>query len=265
MQHTLSDLIVTTARKASEHDVQRAHALARAHALSYQERGDASIETLAPDGDPVLVVGGNGLTLYFQGHTFRYHPGMGVNRIRGLRLGRPDWMVEAMALRPGDHLLDATLGLGSDLLVGSYVVGDQGRAVGLESQSLLALVVEEGMRTYVHDVDDVTRALRRIEVVHTPYQAYLAEAPSKTFDVVYFDPMFVDPVEQSRHMIPIRLLANPEPLDDVSLEQACRVARRCVVVKDRSDGPYVQSGRFDRVVGGANSRIAYGIIEVGKG
>ena len=257
--------VVTTGRRATPDDIRRAERLAAAYGLPYVPRGAASIDRLAAESGAVLVVGGDGVVLYMRGHTFRYHPGMGVSRIRMLRQGRQDWMVEAMGLRPGDHLLDATLGIGSDLLVGSFVVGEGGRAVGLESEPLLALVVREGMASYVHPVHAVTEALRRIEVVAMPYQRYLEACPPGSFDVVYFDPLFDEPVPESRHMEPLRALANPEPLSRASLEAARRAARRRVVVKDRRDGPYVRSGWFHRVVGGPRSRIAFCILEVGGG
>lgn len=259
---SLEGIVVTTGRRSSQVDVQQANELARRYGLSYVAREQARIEDLGAPHTPVLVVGGDGITLYVRDQTFRYHPGMGVNRIRVMRQGRPDWMVEAMGLERGDHLLDATLGIGSDLLVGSYVVGASGRVVGLESEPLLALIVHEGMATYEHKVPRVTDALRRIEVTAEAYQAFLERAATRSFDVVYFDPMFQEPVIQSTHMVPIRLIANPEPLSKESLDEAGRVARRCVVVKDRRDGPYAQSGWFDRVVGGPRSRIAYCVFDV---
>lgn len=259
-----AEAIVTTSRKAAPSLVAQARSLAALHGLPFVERHDLRIDQLARD-QAVLVVGGEGILLHARGTTFRYHPGMAVNRIRTMRQGRRDWMVAAMELREGDHVLDATLGLGSDLLVASYVVGGAGRAVGLESEALLALVVRAGMATYVHSVAEVTAALRRIEVLHARYEEYLTALPARSFDVVYFDPMFQEPVEESRHMEPLRALANPTPLHPSALDLARRVARRRVVVKDRSDGPYVSSGWFDRVVGGPRSRIAYGVIDVGGG
>lgn len=260
--------LVTTARKACPKVEEQARDLARRYGLTFVNRDGLSVQALqakrtfeaAPP--PVIVVGDDGLCLYANGIEFRYHPGMGVNRIRNLRRGGEDWMVKAMGLRPGDHVLDATLGIGSDLLVASYVSGERGRLVGLESEALLALVVREGMKGYVHDVPEVNEALRRIEVVHADYERYLAgDALAGSFDVVYFDPLFEDPVLESRHMIPLRALGNSAPLSRRALELAKRAARRCVVVKDRKEGPYADSGWFDRVVGGPKSRICYCVLD----
>ena len=261
--------VVTTARKARPGAEEEALRLAREYGLEYVPRGGAAVFDLQRgerDGGastrPVIVVGDDGLRLYAGGIEFRYHPGMGVNRIRALRSGGEDWMIKAMGLSAGDHVLDATLGIGSDLLVASYVVGNAGRAVGLESEELIAILVREGMKRYEHDVPAVNEALRRIEVVRADYEEYLAEvARPGSFDVVYFDPLFENPVEQSRHMIPLRALGNSAPLTRRSLELARRAARRRVVVKDRKGGPYAASGWFDRVVGGPKSRICYCVLE----
>lgn len=42
-------------------------------------------------------------------------------------------MIQAMDLRPGDSILDYTLGQASDAIVTSYVAGKNGRAAGIES------------------------------------------------------------------------------------------------------------------------------------
>ncbi len=260
---------VTTPRRAGKQAEQRARAVAAELGMPFVPREERSLdevlreaESLGRPCQAVLVAGGDRLQLVTAAGTFHYHPGIGVNRIRQLTKGRRDWLVEAMGLRPGDSVLDATLGLGSDLLVASFVVGEKGRVVGLESQPLLAYLVREGVRSYVHERPDVTEALRRIEVVCTSYQEYLAAAPSKSFDVVYFDPMFEEPVAQSSQMAPIRLLANPEPLGRAAFDEARRVARRRVVLKDRAGGPYTRSGWFDAVLGSPKSRIAYCVAEL---
>ena len=264
----IGGVVVTTGRKPEPGDDERARRLASDYGFAYVARDGLSIPALAercfgagPNG-AVIVAGREGLALHAQGVVFRYHPGMGVNRIRTMRAGGEDWMVTAMGLAEGDAVLDATLGIGSDLLVASYVVGGKGRAVGLESELPLAVVVREGMKAYAHPVAPVVEALRRIEVVHANYRDYLASvAGERSFDVVYFDPLFESPVEESKHMIPLRLLGNGTPLEKRDLERAQRVARRRVVVKDRKEGPYAASGWFDRIIGGPRSRICYCVLD----
>lgn len=261
-------VVVTTKRKPSKAQEIAAKQVASELEIPFVSRNDRSILRLKEDEskatghtlDAVLVAGGSQPRLHLPNGVFYYHPGMGVNRLRQIRLGREDWMLKAMDLSPGQHVLDATLGIGSDLLVASHTVGAKGRAVGLESEPLLWYIVREGMANYTHSRDDVTQALRRIEAVNVCYQKYLATAPDDSFDVVYFDPMFQDPVEESHHMDLLRPMANMEHLTLESIQEAARVARRRVVVKDRREGPYAKSGWFDQVVGSHRSRICYGIL-----
>lgn len=261
---------VTTGRKSGDREASRAARLAREWGLHFIPRAGRSIGRIREEAraagvkrDAVLVVEDGDLKLYLGETCFHYHPGMGLNRLRRVMRGEDDWMLRAMDVRAGDHILDATLGLASDLLVASYAAGPAGRAVGLESEALVALVVREGLQTYDHPSREIVAAMRRIHVVHADYRDYLRRQESKSFDVVYFDPMFDKPVEESHQIAPLRHLANPAPLDFDALEEAVRVARRRVVVKDRRDGPYVGSGRFDQVVGGPRSSVAFCIRHAG--
>ncbi len=260
---------VTTGRKSDKLQVQEAQRLAAAWGLLYVPREGRSLEqvraeaaALGASSPAVIVVQPDGLCLHVGEIRFRYHPGMGLSRIRRLARGERDWMLWAMDLREGDQVLDATMGLASDLLVASYAVGERGRAVGLESELLIALIVKEGLASYSDPSEDVVAAMRRIEVIHGDHRGYLRAAPSGSFDVVYFDPLFHKPIEASSQIAPIRELANPAPLEDAVLKEAARVARRRVVVKDRRDGPYATSGRFDEVVGGKKSRICFCVLRV---
>lgn len=267
--------VVTTGRKAGEHEIERARRLARQWGLLYLPREGRSIarireegRTAGVTGELVLVVEDSDLSLYqadSRGETrFHYHPGMGLSRVRRVMRGEDDWMLRAMDVRDGDHILDATMGLASDLLVASYAAGPAGRVVGLESEPLIALVVKEGLQSYDDPRPEVVAAMRRIQVVLADYRDYLRGQATKSFDVVYFDPMFERPVEESQQIAPLRRLANPALLDFDALEEAVRVARRRVVVKDRRDGPYATSGRFDQVTGGPKSRIAFCIKLAGE-
>lgn len=260
---------VTTGRKSGGREANEAQRLAGEWGLIYVPREGRSLDAVraeakarGADSDAVVVVQPGGLCLYVGDLRFQYHPGMGLNRLLRVMRGESDWMLRAMGVREGDHILDATMGLASDLLVASYAAGEKGRIVGLESELFIALIVKEGLASYSHPRPEVVAAMRRIQVVHVDHQAYLRRAPSRSFDVVYFDPLFHRPIEASSQIAPIRQMANPAPLDDAAMEEALRVARRRVVVKDRRDGPYAASGRFDQVLGGSKSRIAFCVWDV---
>jgi SAM-dependent methyltransferase len=159
---------------------------------------------------------------------------MGALRVRRLR-GRGaaasgDPFLDACGLRPGESVLDATLGLGADALVAAEAVGPGGRVVGIEAVPALAAWVAEGLAR------SPDTAASRIEVRAGDHLALLAAMPGGSHDVVVFDPMFRAARPEPGGFDVVRRLADPRPLSRESLEEARRVARRCVVVKDGAPG-----------------------------
>jgi hypothetical protein len=188
--------------------------------------------------DALLVVSRAGALLWADGAEARWSAGMGFLRARRAlaRLaGRDDPterdpFLDACALRPGDAVLDATLGLGADALVAAAAVGPEGRVVGLEASRALAAWVAEGLRRL-----DLAPA-RRIEVRAGDHREALLALPERSFDVVVFDPMFRHARAEPGGFELVRRLADPRPLAPEVLAVARRVARRWVVVKDGAPG-----------------------------
>jgi len=260
--------VVTTSRKpASASARETAEWAARLGARAVPRRGRSLAELCADEGvDGALVlsadrpptcVSADGALRYY------YHPGMALTRIRNLRLGLGDPMVTAMALTIGDCVLDCTLGRASDALVASYVVGVAGRVVGIESSPMLAELTIHGLRSYEPTKRELAPCFRRIDARRGDHLALLRETPDDGFGVVYLDPLFEEPVESSPAMAPLRRLADPRPLAAEALAEACRVAQRCVVIKERTDASLWERLKVDRVVGGRGSSIAYGVIVPG--
>ena len=54
-----------------------------------------------------------------------------------------------------------------------------------------------------------------------------------SFDVVYFDPVFHEPIRESLSMTDLRALAHKDGVTQEALQRARRVARRTVVIKQR--------------------------------
>lgn len=255
-------MVVTTSRHPTAHEEAWAQQLAAELGLPYRPR-TGSLKDLGAAA--ALVVTRERLVVQTDAGEIYFHPGMARPRVRQLERGGPDVMVEAMGLRPGDAVLDCTLGLGSDAIVASYVVGEEGRVVGLEAVPVLAAVVRWGLAHYDPEHQGLRAAMRRIRVVQADHEEYLASLSPASFDVVYFDPMFREPVQESSHMRPWRLLASYKPLNPHTVALARRVARRRVVVKERSGSPLFAELGLPRVVGGRKSRIAYGILDVESG
>jgi 16S rRNA (guanine1516-N2)-methyltransferase len=163
----------------------------------------------AAGATPVLVLGSTRADLYVAGRPFRATAGMAFLRVLRAVKGEVDPLVRDASLRPGDEVLDATLGLGGDALVAAQATG--ARVLGIEKSALL-------------------------EVVLGDHRVVLAQAKDRSFDVVLLDPMFDKAGAAGPLFDLVRQNADHAPLDRETLAQAQRVARRGVLVKDAAPG-----------------------------
>ncbi len=261
----MSDLVVTTSHKASSEQQDRAQAWAGRLAALFAPRKGRSITEVATDEHVtgVLVISDRDPVYYEPGRELEYffHPNMAKVRIHNLKAGRGDPMIEAMQLSEGDTVLDCTLGRGCDAIVASWVVGAAGKVAGVERIPILAALTADGLANYEIQPDDVAAAMRRIEVHQADYHNILADADSANFDVVYFDPIFDQPLDGSHAMDLLRALADQQPVDAAALQEAQRVARRAVVIKQRRGSSYWEQWPFPfNIVAGGSSRVEYGIL-----
>ncbi len=197
-----------------------------------------------------------------QGRRFFFHPNMATLRVQGMAQGREDPLVKVAGLQPGDHVLDCTLGMGADAIVSAVAVGKQGRVVGVESVPAICFLVKHGLKTYQTDDKLLEKGMRSIEVVCGDHRQYLASCKDRSFDVIFFDPMFRETVSASSAMRALKPLANDEPLEIETIEEAVRVARRRVVLKERK-----KSAEFARLgfqVLWESHTYALGVINVGE-
>jgi predicted methyltransferase len=134
-------------------------------------------------------------------------------------------------LRPGDRVLDATLGLGGDALLAAHATGT--RVLGLEAEGILGAFTAAGLRRVPGPARE---AARHIEVQRADHREYLRSQPDGSFDVVLLDPMFRRAGEAGPLFELLRAHAQHAPLDAATLREARRVARRGVLVKDAAPG-----------------------------
>jgi 16S rRNA G966 N2-methylase RsmD len=259
-------VIVTTTERPDGRLVARARRLAAEFSCRYAERRRDTLAGMrrkyADAADGVLVVGNEGLRFVADGAPpLFYHPSMALIRIKRLREGGGDALVEAAGAKEGDRVLDCTAGLGSDSLVLSYAVGERGRVTALEASPLLHAIVREGLSEYETELPDVNVAMRRIETVCADHFSYLSALPDNSVDIVYFDPMFTIPVLSSSSLEPLRAHAKDEPLTEEAVREARRAARKRVVLKEHRG-----SGQFERLgfrrVRHSGSAVAYGVIDI---
>jgi len=250
--------IITTARKPAPDLVERAQGIAQTYSIPYVSRENLNLETLLKTYEIALVLSRERLSCFSAGGEFFLHPNMAALRIKLLRQGKQDKLLQAMNLQPVDSVLDCTAGLCADSLVIRY--GTKGRLVALEQALPIYLVAKYGLENYSGPARFKDLA-QGIELVQADYRNYLQNVASKSFDLVYFDPMFDAPVMEAASLLPLRPLACHRPLTRADIQLAARVARRRVVVKQRAFFNFSSLG-LTPFAESQNSRIGYGILDV---
>ncbi|BFH13486.1 class I SAM-dependent methyltransferase [Paenibacillus melissococcoides] len=257
-------MIVTTGDKTSPHIRERARKMAEMFGHRFVERRRCTLATLRNRyGDDEFIVYRNKDVRYTKlGLTeLIYHPSMAYVRIKRLLAGEGDTMIAASRAQPGDEVLDCTAGLGSDALVFSHVVGEAGRVTALESEQALFTLLHEGLLLYESSIQSVNEAMRRIALKQANHVEWLRGLPDRSVDIVYFDPMFREPVKESASIDPLRALANPGAVKPEAIREACRVARKTVVMKElRGSEEFGRLG-FERLVH-TGTKLAYGVIDI---
>lgn len=259
-------MVITTGSDPLPETQQRARDYATKLGIAYVERGSYSVAGVSRQagGCSVLVVLQQEIRLYQPDvEVMTFHPSMAFVRAKRLFKGIPDVMLEAAGIQDGDHVLDCTAGLGADSMMFAVGVGERGKVIAVEASQELAALLHTGLSTYTSSVPAFDEALARIEVRHQDHLSLLKKLPDQSVDIVYFDPMFRHPVMESSSLSPLRSLANHAALTEEAVAEACRVARRRVVLKEKKG-----CGEFDRlgftVQIRPHSNIVYGVIAVDK-
>ncbi len=237
----------------------------RASHFTYVPRRSCSLKKLAAEHNAagVIVWETAGPILYFDNEKLFFHPSMAKVRIAEFRKkGRADLLVQACQLQKGDSFLDCTLGMGADAIVAAYF-SETGLITGLEYHPAVAEVIRWGMKLYQGNMPWLNQAISRIEVINRDHQEFLGQQADQSYDIVYFDPMFIKPLWRSQPISPLRKLANHNSLSQDTIKEACRVARKRVVLKTlETDGEIARLG-FQKVSGSKHNPIAYGVIDAG--
>lgn len=256
-------MFVTTAGRTNEEMIKIAMDTAMKLEIPYIPRRKKSIQQIQQDVESsCLVVGKERLELFEQNspQPFFFHPNSAMFRIKRLLNREHDPFVEAAQLSSGMSLLDCTLGLASDAIVASFVVGTNGRVTGIEGHKYLAYVVSEGLHTWDSGDLEMNAAMRRIRIIQTLSLEYLQTLPSSSIDCVYFDPMFEEKILESDGIKSLGQFAIYHDLDEETIEEALRIAKKRVVLKD-----HFRSSRFEKYGFNVNRRKSakfhFGYIE----
>ncbi len=256
-------MIVTTAGRTNEAFILKAKEAAIQLGIPYIPRQKKSISFFLEKYGETLVIGKNGMEIHSQGkkEPFFFHPNMAMVRIKRLDADEHDVFIDVTGLQEGSSILDCTLGYASDSIVASYIVGESGKVTGLEANSGMAYVVKAGLDDYNEGSDRLKAAMRRIEVVNADHYSHLRTLPDDSYDVVYFDPMFEQSIEASSALQAIGNLAVHSGLEQAVIDEAKRVARSKVVLKDHYKSARFEQFGFKQQIR-KTSKFHFGIIDL---
>ncbi|SHG45051.1 class I SAM-dependent methyltransferase [Ornithinibacillus halophilus] len=257
-------MIITTAGRATIELITKAKQLASTYKVPYCERNCVSIDTMKQmHRDDVLVVGKERIYISPQHNDEKvfFHPNLAMVRAKRLLKGEEEPLITTAKLKEGMSFLDCTLGLASDSIIASLVVGPTGTVTGLEGNDQLYLLVNEGLSTFSSGIKQFDEAMRKINVIYNDHFSFLQKMESNSVDVVYFDPMFHTAIDTSHGINSIRTQALTTEINTETIKEAKRVARERVVLKD-----HWKSARFSQLGFTQHKRktalFHYGTIEL---
>lgn len=256
-------MFVTTAGRTNQEMTDKAKEIAVTLGVPYLPRKKKSIIQLQLKANSdCLVVGKDRVELFEKGSTlpFFFHPNSAMFRIKRLLSGENDPFADAAQLTKGMTILDCTLGLASDAIVASFLVGKGGHVTGLEGHKYLAYIVQEGLKVWDPGLQIMKEAMEKITVIQSKALEFLKTQQNDSVDCIYFDPMFEETILESDGIKGLGQFAIHDDLTEETIIEALRVAKKRVVLKD-----YYKSQRFERygfiVNRRKSAKFHFGIIE----
>lgn len=259
----MRSVVVTTAGRPDETSLILAKQVSEDLGIPFVPRKKRSVRKISEVYHAgVIIAGKDRLEYYPKGDStpFFFHPDTAAFRLKRIARGEEEPFLQACQLKEGDSFLDCTLGIGSDAIIASYMVGESGKVVGLEINPYVAYIVRQGLQSYEPNNPMLQQAMRGIEVVQKEAIEYLRSQQDHSFDVVYMDPMFTEMIEESNNFEALRQAGNHNPLTEEWVGEALRVAKKRVVLKAHFRSTYFQDFGFQQQVR-LTSKFHYGVIE----
>jgi len=251
--------IAITTSQTREHLIEIAQKISLEININYIPRGNQSLENikLKHNLSQLVIVREDKIIVDDQ---YFFHPGMAVPRIKTLKKGETDPMIQAMNIEEGDSVLDCTLGMANDAIVASFIVGEKGAVVGIESSPVIYIITKWGLARYQKGSKDSQKAMKNICVINSNYEHFLEKLPENSFDVVYFDPMFDIPLFKSNGINGLRTFANYNKITKEAIKKAKKVARKRIVIKEWKYGQILKNLSVHEIIGGKYSKVKFGIL-----
>ncbi len=255
--------VITTNGRPNEQSFTNASFAVDALGYEFVARAKRSITRMQEEyKSSVLVASANRFELYRIGmdKPFFFHPNTSAFRLKRLLNGETDPFLVATGLSPGDSFLDCTLGLASDSIIASYITNEGGKVLGLEGDSDIAFITSAGLRSYEYESEQLTNAMKRIHVISQDAVTFLQSQSEKSWDVVYIDPMFSTPIDESSNFTPLRQVGLQSSLSEEWMREAVRVCKRRVVVKDHYKSPVFDQFNLKRQIR-LNTKFHFGFYQ----
>ncbi|MDW0115416.1 class I SAM-dependent methyltransferase [Sporosarcina thermotolerans] len=254
--------IITTAGRPDETTYNLAKVASDELAYPIVERKKRSILRMQNEYEAdILVAGKDRYELFRIGmdQPFFFHPNSAAFRLKRIAKGETDPLIDASQLVGGDTFLDCTLGFASDSIIASYIIDENGKCTGLEADPSVAFLTKTGLKKFPTDSEKLKLAMKGIEVIHSEAIAFLCTQEDSSWDVVYIDPMFHAPIEESSNFTPLRQAGVHTALTEEWMKEAFRVCKRRVVVKERFDSPVFEQFNLERIIR-PNTKIHFGYL-----
>ena len=113
-----NEIVVTVGHKAKPEHFALAREMAKTLGAPFAERGNTSMDELrARYGVSCVMVAKEKLVVDTPDGELFFHPGMAHLRLKNLRHGQSDHLLNALGVTDGARVLDCTLGMGADAIV----------------------------------------------------------------------------------------------------------------------------------------------------
>ncbi|SHH21391.1 class I SAM-dependent methyltransferase [Thermosipho atlanticus] len=252
--------VVTTSYRPTKEMVELAKNLASKYGVKYVNRRHLAKTLQLEKIDFYYVIDKNlMISIKWGNEKFFFHQGIAKIRMENIFHGEKDYLIESVKPTNNSVIYDATCGLASEALLLAHFAE---KVVATEGSIHIYRIVKWGLERYKSNVEWINNAAKKIELIHSNYKEYIRMVKDNTFDSVYCDPMFENPIFESNSINPLRGFAVYEPLNIDDIEEMLRISTKRVVIKThKKDSLYKNIKHlFNEEYLSKKSGVVYGVI-----